>query len=1232
MLNKYWKRKGFLSGMRTFLSSVAVFGILFLPALLGNSVHATNHSISLSTDSDISIDVLSGKSTIQSSSVNVTTTCKAGYDLMLSTSGNDNHLYPNGDSSSSAGTYFNPSDGSTTLSNAADTWGYSLDISSGTPATLTPPTSNNVFLSVPTANHTPALIRTTRETASETSIDDDISIYYGVNASYNLAGGTYQMKNDTGTNNPGSIVYYAIMNPICAIDLELGFNENLDGAGAEGTDNTIDNFPTENDNTADVSNNTLTLSSKVPARSNYVFTGWNTAADGSGISYQPGAVIRIGDGTNELTGDVTLYAMWEVGTAYVVTLSFNEQGVNNVEFHHTTYATQEVTENGGIVVLRPNENYSFIINYKNGYKTNTITTTANGTIGNTTVSGITYTATGDDTITITASQKTGTTTLDTGQNFNKKIKTLAEGQNTSYGANSSEIKTLKTASFLPTDFVSDTSNTVSISGSPVYIFFDDTNEAGIMYFYTEARDVYMNTDSSHMLYGNTSLTDISALSNWNTSNVTNMSNMFGYTYSLTDISALSDWDTGSVINMNYMFYQTYSLTDISALSEWDTSSVTNMSGMFQYAYSLTNASVIDDWDIRAVTATAGNSSSSSNKFYYMFYGAPTHPNFTKRLGTWNANGTFITTSDTTITVTVDLDDHIKAVSFTDSTYGTRTVTKDGGTIVIPSGVQQDITVSYYDDGYTFDAWSITNGTLGSTSSSTTTLTASSDTTLAVTSTLASTSTVTISPDAHFSSIIFKNPNYGTKTITSSDINNNNNTITLINNLDYSIIVNYEKGYKTNAITTTVNGTLGTITVSGITYTITGNDTITITTSLKTGTTTLASGTSFNGKIKTLAEGQSTSFGTVSSKIKALRMASFLPTGFVPDSTNTVSVSGSPVYIFFDNTDEAGIMYFYTEAHDIYMNASSSHMFYSNTALTDISGLSNWNASSATSINNMFYQTYSLTDISALADWNTSSVTSMGYMFYNAYSLTDISALTNWDTSNVTNMSYMFQGAYSLTDISALADWDTSNVTNMSFMFQSARSLTDISALADWDTGSVTTMQTMFNVVQSLTDISALSNWDTSSVTNMYQMFGGNSFTNVSALASWNTSSVTDMHNMFSGAMSLTDISALSNWDTSSVTNMSGMFQNNYSITDISALSNWDTSSVANMSYMFNSAYSLINVSVIDGWDVRTVTATAGDSSSSNNKFYYMFKGVPAHPNFTMRAGTWNSDGTFIPSS
>ena len=39
-------------------------------------------------------------------------------------------------------------------------------------------------------------------------------------------------------------------------------------------------------------------------RPGYTFTGWNTEADGSGTSYQPGASITIIDGTR------TLYAQW----------------------------------------------------------------------------------------------------------------------------------------------------------------------------------------------------------------------------------------------------------------------------------------------------------------------------------------------------------------------------------------------------------------------------------------------------------------------------------------------------------------------------------------------------------------------------------------------------------------------------------------------------------------------------------------------------------------------------------------------------------------------------------------------------------------------------------------------------------------------------------------------------------------------------------------------------------
>ena len=356
MQNKDLKQEGFVLGIRICLSFIGIFSAFFLSFLFNNSAFASDHSISLSTSGDIYMDIQADNSTVQSSEVNVTTTCRAGYNLFLSTSGNDNNLYPNGDSSTTS-TYFSPSDGNTALNNATDTWGYSLDISGATPST------NNVFLPVPTVNAVPAPIRTTRETASETSIDDDVSIYYGVNASYNIASGAYHMQNDAGTNNPGKIVYYVTMNPLCAIELDLDFNENLDGVGAEGTDDTVANFPNEYDNTADIINNTLTLTSKIPARNNYIFTGWNTEADGSGTSYQPGAVIRVGDGADELTGNVTLYAIWEVGEAYTVTVNFSEHDVNNVEFHHTNYVTQEVTENGGMAVLRANENYSIIINY-----------------------------------------------------------------------------------------------------------------------------------------------------------------------------------------------------------------------------------------------------------------------------------------------------------------------------------------------------------------------------------------------------------------------------------------------------------------------------------------------------------------------------------------------------------------------------------------------------------------------------------------------------------------------------------------------------------------------------------------------------------------------------------------------------------------------------------------------------------------------------------------------------
>ena len=76
------------------------------------------------------------------------------------------------------------------------------------------------------------------------------------------------------------------------------------------------------------------------------------------------------------------------------------------------------------------------------------------------------------------------------------------------------------------------------------------------------------------------------LGDFNTSNVTNMSNMFRACKSLTSLD-LSSFNTSKVTNMNDMFYRCSSLTNLD-LSGFNTSKVTDMYCMFSYCQSLTS--------------------------------------------------------------------------------------------------------------------------------------------------------------------------------------------------------------------------------------------------------------------------------------------------------------------------------------------------------------------------------------------------------------------------------------------------------------------------------------------------------------------------------------------------------------------------------------------------------------------------------------------------------------------
>ena len=468
-------------------------------------------------------------------------------------------------------------------------------------------------------------------------------------------------------------------------------------------------------------------------------------------------------------------------------------------------------------------------------------------------------------------------------------------------------------------------------------------------------------------------------------------------------------------------------------------------------------------------------------------------------------------------LTVTFPQNVTSITFTNSTYGTTTATPQSSTIELADGVTYTMTATFA-AGYEFNEWSNgANSTIGSASANPTTFSITDDATLTLTAQEIPTYTVTVNLDAHSTSVSFTNATYGPQSV----VNSNNNgdgthtgTVSLKRGVEYTITGTFDTAndYAFDSWSVTGDGVLGSTISKTTTLTVTGAATLNLTSKMKTGVATLLPGTCVGHKIQATAgvlPFEETCGSLMQNyDIKAIRMADSLPNGFVASNMNTVSLSNSekPIYIFFDNTNDVGVVYFYTEAKDVFMNEDSRGMFMMDDALSDISALSNW---------------------------DTSNVVSMEEMFTDA-AITNVDALSNWDTSNVVSMNYMFSGASSLTNLDGLSNWDTSNVTDVSSAF-SGTAITNVDALSNWDTSSVTSMAGIFSIAHALTDIDALANWDTSSVTNMNSMFAG-----VSALA---------------------DIDALSNWDTSNVVNMGHMFYNTTSLVDASAINDWDIGNV-----------------------------------------------------------------------
>jgi len=152
---------------------------------------------------------------------------------------------------------------------------------------------------------------TTIYSTSDWKLSDEESkfIFTGATSLVGGAGTKYDADNvsvayahpDGGTDNPG---YFS------AKPYTVKFDANADDATGSMDDQDFVYGTAQN------------LTKSAFSRSGYTFTGWNTAADGSGTSYADEAEVK--NLTSVAKGEVTLYAQWDAKPTYTVAFDAND--------------------------------------------------------------------------------------------------------------------------------------------------------------------------------------------------------------------------------------------------------------------------------------------------------------------------------------------------------------------------------------------------------------------------------------------------------------------------------------------------------------------------------------------------------------------------------------------------------------------------------------------------------------------------------------------------------------------------------------------------------------------------------------------------------------------------------------------------------------------------------------------------------------------------------------------
>ena len=113
----------------------------------------------------------------------------------------------------------------------------------------------------------------------------------------------------------------------------------------------------------------------------------------------------------------------------------------------------------------------------------------------------------------------------------------------------------------------------------------------------------------------------------------------------------------------------------------------------------------------------------------------------------------------------------------------------------------------------------------------------------------------------------------------------------------------------------------------------------------------------------------------------------------------------------------------------------------------------------TRTNSWFTECRSLTSIEGIKYLNTDNVIDMAAMFLGCHSLTNLD-VSHFNTANVTDMGWMFSACTSLTSLN-ISNFNTENVTSMASMFGGCEELTTIFVGNGWNTSKVGDSENMF---------------------------------------------------------------------------------------------------------------------------------------------------------------------------